>query len=546
MIKLKYKMNLNKFTKAELISKLKSKHDFKASPKQNLNEKLVNEKVPNSFYKNIINYFSDIINLMNLIWTVFTRITLIATLIKLITKYPILRKFLNWIRKIIFLSSATAFINVFGILDFFIELWYQIILMSTMTLDFILHLYTELINWIWGIEKTEEEAPEPEENFYLENSKTQIGNENYLSKSKPIEIKSDDDSDWNRRKQLIIYTLAITVIGCFIWVYWDNIAGWWGGTSPDPGSGNDSNEDIIYTTERFEKRIEDRVSKRISEQNPDFTKVPAHILDNPKIDEIINNKDLRTPETIREAFKEAYKEKGRKVVEIDHEVIFIEKGSSDIEISDVTTSSSSKPNINIIDPTSSKIITESSETKIGRTGGTDPLDRIKSTFIGTKESGFSNVSSENKTSLNISNVELPKVESSGETSPIEAYEYDSSSSHTSDETITPTTFLKESSTSSINSASNLESLNVNWKHFTEGDIKTNINYIEKNFPKDFFSDNFNYVKTLINDIKHKNDLFFEENKLYEKTEDKFPKQLIWRNTDKWVNEKLNKISEFEK
>jgi hypothetical protein len=106
-------MNLNKFTKAELISKLKE---------QNLlNHKLINkvqnldqaEKeaiiVKDSWYKNIINYLSEILKLFSLLRDLFFKLTFISILIRIIPKYTWIKKNISNYLKNIFDSVWSKF-----------------------------------------------------------------------------------------------------------------------------------------------------------------------------------------------------------------------------------------------------------------------------------------------------------------------------------------------------------------------------------------------------------------------------------------------------
>lgn len=97
-------MNLNKLTKAELISKLKDtkKESTKSSP--------------TNYYNLFTSYLWEILNLFNLIKELLFKLTFITFIYKILSKYKLVRRLFLYIYKLIIAVFGFTFLDHFGII----------------------------------------------------------------------------------------------------------------------------------------------------------------------------------------------------------------------------------------------------------------------------------------------------------------------------------------------------------------------------------------------------------------------------------------------
>jgi hypothetical protein len=122
-------MNLNKFTKAELINKLQNIRKEKLedsknkdSNDNNMNDIITDKRKSFSYYKVFTSYISEILNLVSLIKELLFKLTLISFIIKLVRKYAIIRKIMRYIYSILFSVLGISFANNFGIMEIFMDI----------------------------------------------------------------------------------------------------------------------------------------------------------------------------------------------------------------------------------------------------------------------------------------------------------------------------------------------------------------------------------------------------------------------------------------
>ena len=203
-------MNLNKFTKAELISKIKDQNllNHKLIDKvQNL-DPIEKESVKKSWYKNFIDYLSEILKLFSLLKDLFFKLTFISILIRIITKYTWIKKIFQIIRRIFLIVFGTTFLDEIGAGEYFKHFWASIIEIFKDIFSFLKDIYNKYFELIWGKEE-EKDTPEPKEDFFRENT--------------PLEIKSEEKNssvNWNWVN--IIRILSIVII---ISIFYDELEG---------------------------------------------------------------------------------------------------------------------------------------------------------------------------------------------------------------------------------------------------------------------------------------------------------------------------------
>jgi hypothetical protein len=230
-------MNLNKYTKAELISKIK-KVD---SRKDSTNIKMFQQNILNT----ITNYFSQIWELFLTFKNILLKLTLISLIIKIIKKYSMFRK-LWWFINSIGLSIYGLFLLDNFAFDFITNFFKEIRIISSNIIDYFSNtqFYTylsKLFNRNEIIEPSSETSNKIRS--MIESNKTEtIGSSKNLERSegnsrisewlKPQKDAFDDindqvkTNDTNYNKYYII--AGIIVFACLTWVYADEIKDWYG------------------------------------------------------------------------------------------------------------------------------------------------------------------------------------------------------------------------------------------------------------------------------------------------------------------------------
>ena len=190
-------MNLQKFRKAELISKIK------------------NLQTQNN-HKNL---FNKILNYILLFKSFLIKITLIGLLIKLFKKYSLIRRIgllINWIILSIFGLSIT---DIYGseFISNILSYWRS----------------TQFYIWLtqlFGIKINEKEIPSKLESFDIHSTTNSQTNENnnkiveWFDKIRGKEPEIIEIEESSNLKYYIIAGVIITISGCFVYHYWDDIS----------------------------------------------------------------------------------------------------------------------------------------------------------------------------------------------------------------------------------------------------------------------------------------------------------------------------------
>jgi len=218
-------MNLNKLTKAELISKLKDtkKESTKSSP--------------TNYYNLFTSYLWEILNLFNLIKELLFKLTFITFIYKILSKYKIVRKLLHYIYKVLIGVFGFTFIEHLGFLETLSSFWNQVSLYYLMIIDYLKGVYKILIEHIFGKED-DDEIPEPFDPLTIIESDQSI--------------KPDDNPKSVGYTKYVIYTLMIATVGAVVIIYheeiyesglalWDKIVNSFRPGEPDGNSGIDPN-----------------------------------------------------------------------------------------------------------------------------------------------------------------------------------------------------------------------------------------------------------------------------------------------------------------
>lgn len=230
--KINYKMNLNKFTKAELISKIKNLEN--------------NSKINNQNISNIItNYFRHIWELIFTLKNLLLKLTLFSLIIKIFKKYSIFRRLWLILKTFVMSIFGISLIDNFGfnLITNFIN---EIKMVTSNITDYLsnTHFYTylsKLFNKNEVIEPSSEstnksrsmiESNKTETTGSTENSSKSEGNSRISEWLKPQkeaydEIKEQINNDTNYKYYFII--AGIIIIGCLSWVYMDDIKTWYNG-----------------------------------------------------------------------------------------------------------------------------------------------------------------------------------------------------------------------------------------------------------------------------------------------------------------------------
>jgi hypothetical protein len=285
-------MNLNKYTKADLISKIENFQNKMNSKSTRTNSKfLINQ---------IKVYFSQIWDLILTFKNLLFKLTLISLIIKYFKKIKLIRKIWIIINTIVMgIFSISIFDN--SLFDFFSNIIYEIRFISGNIIDYLSNTnFYKYLNNLFSNNKIIENK-DIIENKEIINNKKQISksNENDLNeytkkiktenqkwknklledtKSKlanwinPVkEVIEQPDIESNYKKYLYLTTIIITT--SLTWYYFDEIKT--GGVSliewlmsfragPGDGTGNDTNNSSTHIETNFQSRLEkSTVSQKI-------------------------------------------------------------------------------------------------------------------------------------------------------------------------------------------------------------------------------------------------------------------------------------------
>jgi hypothetical protein len=275
-------MNFKKYTKAELISKIKSSQEKLDNKFNNLN-KIGKEY---SIIIQIKSYFSQIWELVLTFKNLLIKLTLISFFLQFLKKYRIFRRLWAILNTIVMSIFGISLFDNFGI-EFISNLFKEIRNLSWNTVDYLTntHFYKYLINLF---NKNEEvNIPSITGNNSIDKNKdthikerTPIWVENAL-KEKPgkisdwlkpeihdSEVKEIVESETSYNKYYII--CGMLILSCLGWFYWENIKS--GGGSllewirsfrggPDPG------DDNIIDTSTARRELEQIVHDKTKNTN---------------------------------------------------------------------------------------------------------------------------------------------------------------------------------------------------------------------------------------------------------------------------------------
>lgn len=440
-------MNLNKYSKAELISKFKK-----------LESK--NENNINSIINQTKSYFDQIINLILTLKSILIKLTFITLFIKIIKKYSIFRRLWSILNTIVMSIFGLSLLDNFGF-DFIINFFTEIKLVFTNTIDYLSN--TNFYNYLSKLFSKKEEIIYNETNkinkevFNEKLKKIPEGNKSsgiwtptdtpehkvsewLKSKEKENPISEEINESNNKIKYLVIGT-TIILVSCLGWVYWQEIK-----------TGGNSFLEWLFSSRST--GTNNPRSDSDSNATPIASNIPTRI-NSPDIELIEQSKKLSSPslEDLNEKVQDSW---------------------------DKSTSPSSS--------TSS---------------------------IETSSSGSS------------------------------------TSSNSSQETVTPSKFVNISTMSFVDKIKYLNSTNnlienvvdKNWKILLMSDMKSSIEYVENNFPKNEL-DNSSYVENLINEIKTKNVHFTQETlslKSKMTINELRAAHALAHKTELWIEEMQNKI-----
>jgi hypothetical protein len=225
-------MNLNKFTKAELISKIKNVE----SRKDSTNIKMYQQNILNT----ITNYFSQIWELIFTFKTILLKLTLISLIIKIIKKYSLIRKIWWFINSIGLSIYGLFLLDNFGF-DFVINLFKEIRIISSNIIDYFSNtqFYTylsklfrknEIIEEIPTVERTHKinksDSIKKVEAQWTPSDNTHHRVSEWLKPQTDAYEEINDQvktNDTNYNKYYII--AGMIVLACVTWFYADEVKG---------------------------------------------------------------------------------------------------------------------------------------------------------------------------------------------------------------------------------------------------------------------------------------------------------------------------------
>lgn len=284
-------MNLNKYTKAELISKLHKE-----------SKKIQDSKI------NIKSYFNQLWELILTFKSLLLKLTLISLIIKIFKRFSILSKVWRILSSIVMTIFGLNLIDNFAI-DFFSNFFKEIKYISHNIIFYITQtqFYIYLTEIFKGAsnEKTVEEATREQTNISRKNttdesrikeSESRIKESNRNSKVaewlKPTEAEINDESmdenSYYDSWKVYLITGTIIVAGCFIWVYSDEIKSTWTSfyewaISFRSGPGDNSGNPNPNTGQDTRSNIQDRLKEALKKDFATSHKELANNLDNDTI-----------------------------------------------------------------------------------------------------------------------------------------------------------------------------------------------------------------------------------------------------------------------
>ena len=284
-------MNLNKFTKAELISKFKEL-------KQN------NSKTnPNSI---LIKFNSKIWKLLSIFKNIIAKLTLISFFIQIFRKYKIFRK--------LWLMLNTIVMSIFGIslldnlgFEFLSNFFKEMKIITWNVVDYFSH--THFYNYLTELfsNKPSNETTNKNGSIISENKRETIGSEQSIDKSKTNSKISDwlkpeynikeinDDINNNSYKKYYIIA-GVVIASSLIWIYQDEIYigaislyDWFNSfrSGPGNGGGGDTDNNTTPTSTNFQGQLNDQPSTSNIELID--KKGKAKVLTSPSLEDL-NNK----------------------------------------------------------------------------------------------------------------------------------------------------------------------------------------------------------------------------------------------------------------
>jgi hypothetical protein len=260
-------MNYNKFTKAELISKINSIKKL--------------EVKNNTIFNKIKYYFIKIWGFIIKFKNILLKLSLISVIINFIKKY-------KWFRKI-WTMSQTIIMSIFGLsvldnfgFEFISNLIMEIRIITGNIADYLTntHFYQYLSKLFSNNEipssKTSDKSWSVIREIENKTSKEKIWNDTHIEQSdrnskisewlKPNKPEPEPESSYT-----LYYIIAGVIITGLAWYYFDdikdigfNLIEWLrGNNNPDndPGDNNDLLNDRVRTRERLERVVKDRILK---------------------------------------------------------------------------------------------------------------------------------------------------------------------------------------------------------------------------------------------------------------------------------------------
>lgn len=273
-------MNLNKYTKAELISKL---------------NKSTNQVNKNSIIIKLKSYLSQIWELILTLKNLLVKLTLITLLIKIFKRYRIFRRIWTVINTIVMSIFSLSLIDNFGF-DFIKNFLFEFKSVFTNAIDYLSNTrFYEYLNNLFSnkdkfisnkdkiISKNEENISNKKEKshniptnkggVWTPSDSTEHRVHEWLKRrEEKIHDESNEESTYsNYKTYLIIFGLVIT--SCFLWVYFDEIKdtgsnfkewiqSFWG--NGDPANNNDPNlppENRISQRAELERLVKEKTKE---------------------------------------------------------------------------------------------------------------------------------------------------------------------------------------------------------------------------------------------------------------------------------------------
>lgn len=276
-------MNLNKFTKAELISKFKK-----------LEHKNDSNNNRNTFLNQIKNYLSQILDLILTFKNILIKITMISFFIKIFTKYRIFRRFWFMLNSIVMAIFGMSLMDNFG-LDFLNNFFMELKIVLGNTVDYLTNSrFYSYLNKLFTNEVPTSEKTIDNKRTMIEENKTNTTRNEYPNGQnqrnskisdwlKPEEkIEADVIEETSYKKYYI--TAGVIVVASLSWYYFpeikDGIISAWewfssnargpggaaGGETGDQHNSEHDNTMIIPKNMRLDNNGEVRLSEKIEQE----------------------------------------------------------------------------------------------------------------------------------------------------------------------------------------------------------------------------------------------------------------------------------------